>query len=118
MIGIATTIALVTGPQWTRSSSRSTNSPSENRVRIRAISITSVTPGEVALTVTAPVSARPMPSATDRTEIERTVPRIRPESAAAMASSTPSTRIASPKPRFMPGLYSVQWEAVGRYQSR
>ena len=104
VIGIATTIARVTGPQWRRSSSRSTKRPSEKRVRISAISITSTIPAEVASTETTSVSARMIPRATERTEIDRTVPRISPESAAATASSTPITRIASPKPRFMLGL--------------
>ena len=87
MIGIARTIARVTGPQWTRRSSRSTNSPSENRVRISASSIRWTTAESVASTETTSVAARPIPSATESTEIESTVPRITPDSAAATASS-------------------------------
>ena len=52
MIGIAITSALATGLQWRRSSSRSTNIPSEKRVRISASSISSTIDWSVASTLT------------------------------------------------------------------
>ena len=58
MIGIATTIARVTGPQWTRSSSRSTNRPSENRVRISASSTRSTIVRSLASTETTSVAGQ------------------------------------------------------------
>ena len=117
VIGIARTIARVTGPQWTRRSSRSTNSPSENRVRISASSIRWTTAESVASTETTSVVARPIPSATESTEIDSTVPRITPDSAAATASSAPNSRIASPNPISMPGLIFVQRLPGERNQS-
>ena len=41
-----------------------------------------------------PASANPIPAATASTEIDNTVPRIRPESAAAAVSSAPTTNSA------------------------
>ena len=78
MIGIAITSARATGLQWRRSSSRSTNIPSEKRVRISASSISSTIDWSRGVDVTTPVAASAMPSATERTEAERTVPRITP----------------------------------------
>ena len=100
VIGIASTIARVTGPQWTRRSSLSTNSPSENRVRINANSIRSTIAGSRASTETTLVLARTIPSATESTEMESTVPRITPDSAAATANSPPTMSKASPNPIF------------------
>ena len=87
--GIASARARAAGLQCTISSSRSTKSPSEKSVTIRASStswITVLSPGSIWITSAA---ARPSPTATDRTAIESTVPRNRPESAAATASTPP-----------------------------
>ncbi len=48
MIGIAITSERATGLQWPHSSSRSTNIPSEKRVKINASSISSTIEGSVA----------------------------------------------------------------------
>ena len=118
MIGIASTIARVTGPQWTRSSSRSTNSPSENRVRISASSTRSTIAGSRASTETTPVSARTMPSATESTEIDSTVPRITPESAADDGQQPPDDQQGVAEPDLHDGLIFGSGPAAGgRYQS-
>ena len=101
VIGIAITSARATGLQWRRNNSRSTNIPSEKRVRISASSIRVTIDWSVASTWTTSVAARPMPSATERTEAESTVPRINPDSAATTASSPPKISTASPKPMSM-----------------
>ena len=98
VIGIAITSERATGLQWRRSSSRSTNIPSEKRVRTSASSISSTIDWSVASTWTTPVAAKPMPRATESTEAERTVPRISPERAATIASSPPKSSSASPNP--------------------
>src|SRR3954462_7710075 len=59
----------------------------------------------VASTWIVPASARITPAVTERIEIDRTVPRIRPESAAAIASRPPAKRRAVPKPTSIHGLY-------------
>ena len=99
VIGIAITSARAGGPQWRASSSRSTSSPSETRVRIRASSISSTMPSSPTSTETTSSSASTIPSAIESTEAESTVPRIRPESAAVTASSAPKISAASPKER-------------------
>ena len=104
--GIAISSARTTGPQCTTSSSRSTNSPSENSVTIRASRKRWTTALSEPSTWIAPASARISPEVTERTAIESTVPRISPESAAASASRAPLIRSASPKPTSMYGLYS------------
>ena len=98
MIGIAITSDRATGLQWRRSSSRSTNIPSEKRVRISASSISSTIDWSVGSTLTTSKAASTIPSATESTEAESTVPRITPESAATTASSPPNSSTASPKP--------------------
>ena len=117
MIGIASTIARVTGPQWIRSSSLSTNSPSENRVRISASSTRSTIAGSLASTETTSVSARTIPSATESTEIDSTVPRITPDSAAAAASSPPTISRASRTRSPCPAYSRFSGPPGGRYQS-
>ena len=62
VIGIASTIARVTGPQWTTRSSRSAASPSENRVRISASSISSTIASSPDATVTTPAAASTIPT--------------------------------------------------------
>ena len=104
--GIAITSARTTGPQWTTSSSRSTKRPSENRVTISARRKRWTTALSEPSMWMAPASARISPEATERTAIERTVPRISPDRAAASANRAPLIRSASPKPTSMGGLYS------------
>ena len=99
VIGIAITSARAGGPQWRPSSSRSTSSPSETRVRISASSISSTIPSSPTSTETTSSSASTIPSAIESTDAESTVPRIRPESAAVTASSAPKISAASPKER-------------------
>jgi hypothetical protein len=108
VIGIATTIARAAGPQCMVSSSRSTKRPSENSVNTSAISTSSITVWSLGSTLTTSVAARPMPSPTDSTEIDSTVPRITPESAAAVVSSAPISSRACPKPMSIPCLYAVE----------
>src|SRR6476620_1963076 len=102
VIGIAITSARAVGPQWLRSSSRSTSIPSEKRVRISASSTSSTTTSSVASTSTTPAAARPKPSATERTEAESTVPFITPERAATIASRPPNS--SRPSAKLMPTL--------------
>ncbi len=97
MIGIAIVSARATGLQCRLSSSRSTNIPSENRVRTRASSISSTIVPSLASTWTTPVAARTMPRVTESTEAESTVPFIRPESAATTASRPPNSSSACAK---------------------
>ncbi len=98
MIGIAIVSARAAGLQWRRSSSRSTNMPSEKRVRISASSTRWTTPESPAFTVTTSVAPSISPRATDSTDAERTVPFITPESAAVTARRAPNRSSASPKP--------------------
>ena len=99
VIGIAITSARATGLQWRRSSSRSTNIPSEKRVRISASSTSSTIDSLLASMSTTPTAASRIPSATESTEAESTVPFITPERAATKVSSPPKIRTASPKLR-------------------
>ncbi len=86
---MAISSARTTGPQCTTSSSRSTKSPSENRVTISASRKRWTTVVSDPSTWIAPASARISPAATESTEIDSTVPRIRPDNAAATASNAP-----------------------------
>src|SRR3954447_4048862 len=103
--GIAMISARATGPQWTTSISRSTNSPSESSVTISASSKRWTTAVSPAYTWIASTSARTSPAVTESTAIESTVPRMSPESAAAIASRPPANNIAVPNPTSMTGLY-------------
>jgi hypothetical protein len=98
VIGIAITSERATGLQCRSRSSRSTYMPSEKSVTTKASSISSTTEGLRASALTTPADASPIPSATESTEAESTVPRITPESAATTASSAPKSRTPSPKP--------------------
>ena len=82
VIGIAITSARATGLQCRRSSSRSTNIPSEKRVRISASSTSWTIDSDFGSMSTTPTAASSDPSATESTEAESTVPFITPESAA------------------------------------
>ena len=89
------------GPQCFPSSSRSTNSPSENSVRISASSIACLTVSEPLSTETVSSAAMPIPAATASTDAFRMLPRNRPDRAAAAATSAPSTRRDSEKSRLI-----------------
>src|SRR5215218_7781344 len=99
VIGIANTSARATGLQLRPSSSRSTTSPSEIRVRISASSISSTIPASSTWIVTRSSCASTIPSRIESTDAESTVPRISPDSAATTASRAPMMSSASPNPR-------------------
>ena len=71
-------------------------------MRISASSTSLTIDWSVASTLTTSRAASTIPSATESTEAESTVPRITPESAATTASRPPNSRTASLNPMPMP----------------
>src|SRR4051794_40234245 len=115
--GIATTRARAGGPHCFNRSSRSTSKPSARRVTISASSISSTTVCDSGCTVTTSVAASTAPAVTERTEIDRTVPRTRPDRAAASRSRRPRSITASLNPMSISsgGLALAEEVALGEY---